>query len=208
MNTYSELAYLRAYPLGSYILVLKSSWDTESGLLFQQSENRKLVLGLSNLPSPTWSYVGLNWRYFSSSTPLQVHLATLDAFLVPQLDRGWYLYLSIRGLGLRLHSPQCIRQPHPTKDYTFQNLHGTQIKEFQCRAIILWFYYVNYKLALAICLYDDYIMCWLWTPLGKSSGWISGMRHSVLWEKLTEWIFRWIFSGADFKNPIFISPHN
>ena len=36
----------------------------------------------------------------------------------------------------------------------------------------------------------------------------SEMRQSVLWEKLAEHVFRfYIFSGADFVNPILVSPH-
>ena len=47
--------------------------------------------------------------------------------------------------------------------------------------------YVTYKLALAIYLCKDQITshysCWPSTPPERSSGWSSGMRHSVLWKK-------------------------
>ena len=46
---------------------------------------------------------------------------------------------------------------------------------------------VDWELALASCLYKDYIMitasCWPSTPLKRSSGWRSEIRHSVPWEK-------------------------
>ena len=40
---------------------------------------------------------------------------------------------------------------------------------------------VNYRLALTICLYKDYIICcfgcWPETPPERTSGWSAGMRH-------------------------------
>ena len=53
---------------------------------------------------------------------------------------------------------------------------------------------VDEKLLLAICLYKDevtsYCSHWPSTHPERSSGWRSGMEHSVVWEKLAEQAFR------------------
>ena len=70
------------------------------------------------------------------------------------------------------------------------------------------FGHVNWRLALAIHLYMGWIMshcsCWHSGPPERSSGWRSGVRHSVLWEN---WQNRpldsEVFSGEIFYEPGF-----
>ena len=61
-------------------------------------------------------------------------------------------------------------------------------------------------LALASCLYKDYIMttasCWVSTPPERSSGWRSEIRHSALGKTQKNWPSdSQMFSGKDFMSP-------
>ena len=50
--------------------------------------------------------------------------------------------------------------------------------------------------------------CWLSTIPERNSGWRAEKRHSVLWEKLAEQVFRWLNNfTVDFMSPVLVSPY-